>query len=306
MVFQHVIEHIHDGLLTIDSSGNITTLNPAAEAILEMEKYKVLDKKFSDVFLNYPENDDFNQIILDAVYDSTLTHHKICNYFTGEHLKSLFVTTSFLKVETEGKLQSVGITVLFSDVTDIQELRDAVQALEKIKALNQHLEKLSYLDELTELPNRRFYNDVCNREWHKAVLEQERLGLIMIDIDYFKEINDSLGHQAGDACLKAVAKALSGSLNGASDVVARYGGDEFIAIVPNSNVATLHKKAEKFRRAVLSLNTENAGSPFGTLTVSIGIASKQALPESHPKELFRAADEALYRAKQKGRNQISD
>lgn len=306
LVFQHVVENMHDGVLTIDYSGIITMVNPAALSILEMEKNQVLGKNFSNIFFNYPENDDFNQVILDAVYDASLSHHKICGYYTGKHFKSLFVTTSFLKVQIDNELQSIGITVLFSDVSELQELRDAAVAFDKIRALNLQLERLSYLDDLTNLPNRRFFNDACRREWHRSIREQRHMALIMIDIDYFKELNDSQGHQYGDACLIEVAHTLNEALKRPYDLVTRYGGDEFLAIVPNADLTGVRVIAETMRQNILNLNIANTCSPFGILTVSIGVASSKPSQESCPEELCRAADEALYRAKEKGRNQISE
>jgi len=306
LVFQHIVENMHDGVLTIDHSGIITTLNPAAERILEMDKNQILDKKLSEVFFNYRENDDFNQIILDAVYDASLSHHKICDFYTGEHYKSLFMTTSFLKIQTEDEQESIGVTVLFSDVTELMELRDAAVAFDKIKVLNQQLERLSYLDDLTDLPNRRFFNDARNREWHRAIRGQKSLAFIMIDIDYFKELNDSQGHQAGDACLVAVARTIKNALRRPYDLAARYGGDEFIAIIPDSDITAARTIAQTMRQDLLDLNIENICSPFGIITASIGIAAQKPLQGSHPEELLRDVDEALYRAKQNGRNQISE
>lgn len=306
LVFQHVVENMHDGVLTIDYSGIITMVNPAALSILEMEKRQVSGRNFSDIFFNYPENDDFNQVILDAVYDSSLSHHKICGYYTGRRFRSLFVTTSFLKVQTESEMQSIGITVLFSDVSELQELRDAAVALDKIRALNQQLERLSYLDDLTNLPNRRFFNDACKREWHRAIREQSHTALIMIDIDYFKELNDSQGHHSGDECLIAVADTLSLTLKRPYDLVTRYGGDEFIAIVPHADLTAVHTIAETMRQKILDLNLVNSCSPFEKLTVSIGVAARKPSPYSSPEDMVRAVDEALYRAKQKGHNQISE
>lgn len=306
LIFQHVVENIHDGVLTIDNAGIITMVNPAALTILEMERKQVLGKNFSDIFFNYPENDEFNQVILDAVYDASLSHHKICGYYTGKNLKSLFMTTSFLKIQAEDELQAIGITVLFSDVSELQELRDAAVAFDKIKTLNQQLERLSYLDDLTSLPNRRFFNDSCKREWHRAIREQSHMALIMIDIDYFKELNDNQGHQSGDACLIAVANTLNMALKRPYDLAARYGGDEFIAIVPNADLPAGRKIAETMRRNILDLNIENACSPFNVLTVSIGVAAMKPSQESSPEELFKAVDEALYRAKHNGRNRIAE
>ncbi len=305
LIFQHVIENMHDGVLTIDNSGVITTVNPAAETILDIKKEDIQDKKLSDVFFDYPENDDFIQIILDAVYDASMSHHRICAYYTGEHLKSLFMTTSFLKVRTEDDVRSIGVTVLFSDVTELGELRDAAAALDKIKMLNEKLERLSYLDELTGLPNRRFFNDACNREWRRAMREQEHMALIMVDIDYFKEINDNYGHRAGDKCLAAAAKALNKALCRPNDMVARYGGDEFIAIMPDTDMEGVQTITKEMQKNISELNIENTYSPFGKLTVSIGAAGQKPEKESQWKNLAVVVDKALYKAKQNGKNQAA-
>jgi len=304
LTFQHVIENMHDGVLTIDNSGVITTVNPAAETILEKKKEDILDKKLPDVFFDHPQNDDFIQIILDSVYDASMSHHRICAYYAGEHLKSLFMTTSFLKVKIEDSVQSIGVTILFSDVTELGELRDAAAALDKIKALNQKLEKLSYLDELTGLPNRRFFNDTCNREWYRAIREQKPLAFIMVDIDYFKEINDHCGHRTGDKYIASVGEALNQVLHRPSDMVARYGGDEFIAVLPDTDMAGVQMIAQMMQRKISELNIENTCSPFGKLTVSIGAAGQIPEKESNWESLAASVDKALYKAKQNGKNQV--
>lgn len=135
LIYEHIIESMHDGVFTIDSSGTITTINPSAVNILDIKKDEILNKKFSEVFFAYPQNDDFNQTVLDAVYKSSMSHHKICNYYTGKTMKYLFVTTSFIKIVHGNESRAVGINVLFSDITELQELRDAALAI-KIKHLN--------------------------------------------------------------------------------------------------------------------------------------------------------------------------
>ena len=137
-IYEHIIESMHDGVFTIDFSGTITTVNPSAIAILEINKDEIINKKFSEVFIQYPENDDFNQTILDAVYKSSMSHHKLCNYYTGKTMKYLFVTTSFLKITHGNESKAVGVNVVFSDITELQKLREAAVAM-KIKQLNQKL-----------------------------------------------------------------------------------------------------------------------------------------------------------------------
>lgn len=135
LIYEHIIESMHDGVFTIDNSGTITTVNRSAVNILEIKKDDILNKKFSEIFFCYPQNDDFNQTILDAAYKASMSHHRLCNYYTGKTTKYLFVTTSFLKIQNGDEIRAVGINVVFSDITELQELRDAALAA-KIKHLN--------------------------------------------------------------------------------------------------------------------------------------------------------------------------
>jgi PAS domain S-box-containing protein len=131
-IYEHIIESMHDGVFTIDRSGTIITINPAALRILEIAKEEILQKNFSEVFIRYPENDDFNQTILDAVYKSFMSHHKICNYYTGKTTKCLFVTTSFLKIARGNESDVVGVNAVFSDITELQNFRNA-EVVKKVK-----------------------------------------------------------------------------------------------------------------------------------------------------------------------------
>ncbi|MDD3363713.1 MAG: PAS domain-containing protein [Syntrophomonas sp.] len=134
-IYQHIVENMHDGVFTIDKSGTIITVNPSAGKILEIDNDDILNKKFSEVFIEYPENDDFNQTILDAVYKSFMSHHKIFSYYTGQKMKSLFITTSILKINDKNKSRTVGVNVVFSDITELQTFREAAVAM-KINQLN--------------------------------------------------------------------------------------------------------------------------------------------------------------------------
>lgn len=128
----------------------------------------------------------------------------------------------------------------------------------------------------------------------------------MLDIDYFKEVNDIFGHQIGDDCLVAVSHALSQTLRRPGDVVARFGGDEFVAILPQVKQEDTRNMAEAMRQAVIDLDIKHPSSPYGVVTISLGFACRMPSLNTHPDTLLKAADEALYRGKQKGRNSISD
>ncbi len=177
---------------------------------------------------------------------------------------------------------------------------------ELLKAKNQ-LEALAHLDGLTNLPNRRQFDDRLNKEWRRMQREQQELAVLMMDIDYFKGYNDHYGHGAGDECLKQVAAALAGALVRPGDLVARYGGEEFTAILPATDREGARLTAERLRGAVEALGLPHERSQAaGHVTVSIGCACGVPAPDGSPAMLLAAADRMLYRAKEQGRNQVCD
>jgi diguanylate cyclase (GGDEF)-like protein len=175
------------------------------------------------------------------------------------------------------------------------ELRDA----------RDKLEALAHLDGLTNLPNRRQFNDRLDKEWRRMQREQQELAVLMIDIDYFKGYNDHYGHGGGDECLKRVASALAEALVRPGDLVARYGGEEFVAILPATDLEGARQVAEHLRCAVEALALPHERSQAaGHVTVSIGCACTLPAPDGLPATLLESADRMLYQAKTQGRNQI--
>ena len=126
----------------------------------------------------------------------------------------------------------------------------------------------------------------------------------MADIDLFKNYNDAHGHQAGDDCLKAVANAIAGVLGRAGDVAARYGGEEIVILMPDTDLSAATKVAERIQAAVSALRIPHGNSPFGIVTISVGVASCVPNPVASWAPLVRAADQALYAAKASGRNTV--
>ena len=178
-------------------------------------------------------------------------------------------------------------------------------ALGRIQEDATRLRHLADTDELTGLPNRRLFNIRMGEEWRRAARESTPLALAMIDIDYFKKINDSAGHLEGDRILQEIATALQHGLQRPADFVARYGGEEFAAILPNTEMP--HSIGERLRGAVESLRiSRNDCSEDGVVTVSVGVAHCRPAPGAPfaPELLIKAADDALYEAKQAGRNRV--
>lgn len=175
---------------------------------------------------------------------------------------------------------------------------------ERTEQLNQamkRLEKLSITDELTQLANRRYFDDALQKEIARAKRTNQSLALIYFDIDYFKTYNDTYGHTAGDKCLKRVAQVLSEHAQRAADVVARYGGEEFVMLLPNLTCQQALQVAERIRTEVANLRIPNEETAAKIVTISAGVA---VIKESsfNADTLLKLADNALYQSKSNGRN----
>lgn len=175
---------------------------------------------------------------------------------------------------------------------------------ERLAEMNRELERLTVTDSLTGLSNRRFFNEFLGREWLRGQRSVEPFSVIMIDIDHFKKYNDCYGHLEGDICLQKVAWALQGALCRAGDVLARYGGEEFVAILPHTDMSGATELAAAFHARVHELALPHGESPVASIvTISVGVASVIPRHNISPSQVVAMADEALYRAKQAGRNQ---
>lgn len=166
----------------------------------------------------------------------------------------------------------------------------------------EELAQLSRTDALTGLVNRRHFSEILRREWATALRDGEPLGLLFIDVDHFKAYNDRYGHPAGDACLQQVSAVLALHAPRAADVMARFGGEEFVGLFPRTSVDGLAVIAARIVAAVDALGIGHEGAPgTGRVTVSIGVAARPPVAGEQPETLLQEADDALYRAKQAGR-----
>lgn len=166
-----------------------------------------------------------------------------------------------------------------------------------------YLESISYLDGLTNIPNRRRFDEYSEFLWNIAKREKKVISLIMIDIDYFKEFNDIYGHQAGDSCLLQVAQTLSKIILRKTDLIARYGGEEFVCMLPDTDLEDSFLVAERIRKEIMNLAIPHEGSDFlDIVTISLGAASCIPNKENSLNILIKNADDALYDSKKSGRN----
>ena len=175
------------------------------------------------------------------------------------------------------------------------------KALDKVQILNEELSDLSTMDQVTGVRNRRYFDDMLDREFRRGLRNKSSLSLIMLDLDHFKSVNDNYGHLAGDLCLKTVANAMYNIVKRPPDLVCRYGGEELAIILPD----TLHQGAmtiaERIRHQIEHLTIEISEKKIA-ITASLGVAT--LVPNNHktPSFLIEMADKALYRAKNSGRN----
>lgn len=169
------------------------------------------------------------------------------------------------------------------------------------------LSSLSMTDGLTQIANRRYFDDFYTAEWRRACREQGNIGLIMIDVDNFKSFNDHYGHLQGDQCLTQIAQQLKSVVQRPRDFVARFGGEEFIVILPSIQPEGLVVVAERLKQAIDHLNiTHDYSNASNIVTVSMGLAWGEPDKSYLPTEMIAAADEALYSAKDAGRNRRSE
>jgi len=172
-----------------------------------------------------------------------------------------------------------------------------------LEAANQQLMALSVTDKLTGIANRRRFDEVLANEWRRAQRTGSYLMLAMIDVDWFKKYNDHYGHQAGDDCLRNIAQTIAAHTNRAGDLVARYGGEEFGLIITTISAENALAFAQMLCETLEKINLPHAMSPLGHVTVSIGVACTVHGEHESAEDLLRTADEALYSAKEQGRNQ---
>ncbi len=175
--------------------------------------------------------------------------------------------------------------------------------ISKSKQMEEKLKRLANVDGLTQVANRRRFDECLDAEWRRCLRDQNYLSLILCDVDFFKAYNDTYGHQAGDDCLVKVAKAISQSVKRPGDLVARYGGEEFAVILPNTHMAGAMEVGELIRTQLSGLQIPHAKSLVSRyVTLSLGVSSIIPTLELSPELLVAAADKALYQAKSQGRD----
>lgn len=185
----------------------------------------------------------------------------------------------------------------------VRSLIERANLYQQLQVASRNLQRLALIDELTQLSNRRHFDEYLQRQWGIMVRGKRPLSLIMCDLDFFKLYNDRYGHQAGDSCLRTVAAAIASQAKRPGDLVARYGGEEIVILLPDTSSYGAASLAQTIRETVKALNIEHLASPISArLTLSLGVACLIPKIDGSPAKLIEAADLALYEAKKTGRD----
>lgn len=254
-------------------------------------------------------SDDPPDLILLDVVMPEISGYEVCKKLKEmEKTKNIPIIFITGKIEEEDEILAfeLGAVDYISKPFNAILVQARVNTQIKLKCYQDYLKSISYLDGLTQIPNRRKFDDYFELMWDFSLRENREVSVIMMDIDYFKLFNDTYGHQVGDECLKKIAKQLQKTITRKTDFVGRYGGEEFVCALPNTNLEDAFMVAEKMRQAIVELKIPHEGSKIlNIVTISLGIATTTPQEGEKRSSIIEKADKALYHSKELGRNRSS-
>lgn len=257
--------------------------------------------------LEYVQKKQPDLILLDIMMPD-MDGYEVCKRIKEDtqtmHIPIIFIT-AMSDADDEYRGFELGGADYITKPFNPRLVRARVESQLRLKRKTDLLEKLSSIDGLTEIPNRRQFDETLSNEWARARRAQSNISLILIDIDFFKQYNDHYGHAAGDKCLQKVAKTLKHSLKRPADFVARYGGEEFVVILSEIDHQSVLMMANKLNESIFQLELPHEASQVSEyLTISLGIATTIPQDDQRHESLLETADKYLYEAKSSGRNQV--
>jgi len=241
---------------------------------------------------------------LDLLAVSFLTVHSVQIGSIVEAILLSFALADRINIERQLRIEAQEESLKYQHQINENLEKRVVERTTELEELNEKLEKLSNTDALTGVGNRRFMEDIAEKEWQRALRSGHCYSIVMVDIDHFKKINDQYGHGTGDECLCGVANILRRVTRNASDIVARFGGEEFCLVLPETNEAEAMVLAERIN-STIGRTPIHIGKEEIYLTASLGVCSVAPSNELVLKQIFDAADEALYTSKNQGRNRVT-
>ncbi|MBT2661264.1 PAS domain S-box protein [Bacillus sp. ISL-45] len=293
--YRFIAENSSDMIGRLSSEGMIIYISPSSKGILGYRNDELIGTNLFGKI--HPED---RQILLEEYGNPRELNGIVTSSYRMLHKNGGFIwaeTTVRPVKDKSGK--SSGMMFATRDVTARRTIEN------QLRESNSLLRKLSSLDGLTGIYNRRAFDEFLRTEWAFACKHKTPVSLLLVDIDYFKKYNDTYGHIQGDECLKTVALELEGFFHEKGYFAARFGGEEFAVVLPNTDVSKGKQLAEEFRSTIQKMNIEHKNSKVGEiLTISIGVSSVTPIETVEMKLILEIADRALYQAKQKGRNRI--
>jgi diguanylate cyclase (GGDEF)-like protein len=235
--------------------------------------------------------------LLPPAFICALSDSRYLNAFTPFVFVDFFGAVTMIRF-----LHGQTLAMMMADEEKSALLERLSASHQDLELANQHLEALATTDGLTGVANRRAFDLALVREWRRMTRSGEPIALLLVDIDFFKAFNDRYGHPAGDEALRLAAAAAGRVMRRPGDLLARYGGEEFVAILPATDLAAAMGIAERLRQQVEDIGLAHDGSPWGHVTVSVGVASLVATRGGRCEAVIDAADRGLYAAKGEGRN----
>lgn len=250
------------------------------------------------------EMKSLDMVVIDGKLGQDVLYDTCTRLRTEQPLKAMPVVLVVDDGAIDGKAIRAGAADVITRSTPVELAVARIKAQLELKYKTDLLTDIALLDGLTSIPNRDRFEEYLDIEWRRSLREFNTLSLIAIDIDDFTAYNDRNGVGVGDECLKRIARVLQHNCLRAADMVARAGGDEFVALLPGISLDNALIVAQKMVKAVAALNIPHEGSePFGIITVSAGVASIEPSQDNNAGDLSDEAEEMLYRAQQSGRNQ---
>ena len=302
--YRSVITSMTEGVVLQLADGQITTCNASAGRILGLTPEQLMGRTSIDL--------DWRTVHEDGSPFPCQQHPAMITLRTGKPLSNVVMgihksdkTLTWISINSQplfqmNQSQPYAVVTTFADITE----RKRAEEMLRHRAEQERL--IATTDGLTQVANRRCFDERLPSEWHRLMQGKQQLSLIMLDVDYFKRYNDCYGHQAGDICLVKVASSAAQAVKRSSDLFARYGGEEFAAILPNTDADGAIAVAESIREAIRDLGIPHEQSNVSTIvTVSMGIATVIPTAETSPDELVALADRALYDAKRQGRDRYT-
>ena len=296
-------EYIPTVLIVDDMAANIAILSDLLQS-----SYKIKIAKSGQRALEIAKSKEKPDLILLDIEMPQMSGYDVCNILKSSsetrNIPIIFVTAKNDTMDEEYGL-NLGAIDYIKKPFHPAIIKIRVKNHMDLKLKSDKLEELSMIDSLTNIPNRRFFNENFEKKYREILRDKRSLALIMIDVDFFKLYNDNYGHWQGDECLRKVAQTLRKNLKRPTDTVSRYGGEEFVVLLKDIDMDGAKKVVQSLIDAVANLNIEHKYSAAAEfVTISAGLSIKESNEDISKEDLLKIADDELYRAKESGRNKF--